>query len=263
MRLRAAANLPETIRIELNQMSERSPVANRAAQPKTTSRFTVRIGGEEHVVLVTHKRVKNLNLRVRGDGTVVASAPARTTDARIQAFLDSHAAWIERHVARKQALSEARGQAADRVPELIPLWGELVSVRELFADGTGGKNLPSSDIRGLDAASFERLLLERYRDEVARALPAVTERFEAQMGVRASRWQVRIMKTRWGSCTPRTAAIRVNARLAAYPPACLEFVVAHELCHLMEPSHNARFHALLDRFCPANRELSRLLRHPA
>ena len=123
--------------------------------------------------------------------------------------------------------------------------------------------VPSSDIRGLDAASFERLLLERYRDEVARALPAVKERFEAQMGVRASRWQVRIMKTRWGSCTPRTAAIRVNARLAAYPPACLEFVVAHELCHLMEPSHNARFHALLDRFCPANRELSRLLRHPA
>lgn len=238
-------------------------MANRAAQPKTTSRFTVRIGCAEHVVLVTRKRVKNLNLRVRGDGTVVASAPARTTDARIQAFLDSHAAWIERHVTRKQALSEASGQAADRVPELIPLWGKHVPVREVFADGAGCKGIPSGDIRELDAATFERLLLERYRDEVVRALPTVTKRLETQMGVRASRWHVRVMKTRWGSCTPRTAAIRVNARLAAYPLACLEFVVAHELCHLMEPSHNARFHALLDRFCPANRELSRLLRHAA
>lgn len=68
------------------------------------------------------------------------------------------------------------------------------------------------------------------------------------------------MKTRWGSCTPKTGAIRINARLAAYPPECLEFVVAHELVHLLEPSHNARFHALLDEFCPGNRHPAKLLR---
>lgn len=71
------------------------------------------------------------------------------------------------------------------------------------------------------------------------------------------------MRTRWGSCTPATRAVRINTRLAAYPLACLEFVVAHELTHLMEPSHNARFHALLDTWCPANRELPALLRRPA
>ena len=68
------------------------------------------------------------------------------------------------------------------------------------------------------------------------------------------------MKTRWGSCTPKTGAIRINARLAAYPSECLEFVVAHELVHLLEPSHNARFHTLLDEFCPGNRHLAKLLR---
>ena len=231
-------------------------MANRAVQPKTTSCFTVRIGGAERVVLVTRKRVKNLNLRVRGDGTVVASAPLRATDAHIQAFLESHATWIERHVARKQVLEEARGSADDGVPAHFPLWGELVATRELFGNGSGGG-------REFDRAAFDRLVLERYRTEVARALPDVAQSFERLMGVHASCWQIRVMKTRWGSCTPGTGAIRVNARLAAYPPACLEFVVAHELCHLLEPSHNARFHALLDRFCPANRELSRLLRHPA
>ena len=71
------------------------------------------------------------------------------------------------------------------------------------------------------------------------------------------------MKSRWGSCTPATRAIRINTNLAAYPPACLEFVVAHELVHLMEPSHNARFHALLDVYCPRNRETSALLRRSA
>ena len=93
-----------------------------------------------------------------------------------------------------------------------------------------------------------------------RALPDVVERMEARIGVHAARWSVRVMKTRWGSCTPKTGAIRINARLAAYPPECLEFVVAHELVHLLEPSHNARFHALLDEFCPDNRGIARRLK---
>ena len=93
-----------------------------------------------------------------------------------------------------------------------------------------------------------------------RALPDVVERMEARIGVHATRWSVRVMKTRWGSCTPKTGAIRINARLAAYPPECLEFVAAHELVHLLEPSHNARFHALLDEFCPDNRHPAKLLR---
>ena len=88
----------------------------------------------------------------------------------------------------------------------------------------------------------------------------MVERMEARIGVHATRWSVRVMKTRWGSCTPKTGAIRINARLAAYPPECLEFVVAHELVHLLEPSHNARFHTLLDEFCPGNRGIARRLK---
>ena len=71
------------------------------------------------------------------------------------------------------------------------------------------------------------------------------------------------MKTRWGSCTPGRKTIRINSQLAAYSPSCLEMVVTHELVHLLEPSHNARFHALLDTYCPSNREASRILKRPA
>ena len=246
------------------QHAGRSMVRRTQAQHQTAQRFTVQTRAAAYTVLVTRKRVKNLNLRVRGDGSVVASVPPRVSDARIQEFLDGRAHWIAEHVERRRAVCERAEDGAAAVPETVPLWGAAVPTGELFSgvprastrEAAGGTPAPNR-------ATFERLLADRYRREVERALPAVVASLEGRMGVHAARWQVRGMKTRWGSCTPGTRAIRINARLAAYPPACLEFVVAHELCHLLEPSHNARFHALLDRFCPENRALAARLRRPA
>lgn len=75
-------------------------------------------------------------------------------------------------------------------------------------------------------------------------------KWEPVMGVHASKWQIREMKTRWGSCSVKTGNIRINLHLAQKPKECLEYVVVHELCHLLEPSHNARFHSLMDYFIP-------------
>ena len=86
---------------------------------------------------------------------------------------------------------------------------------------------------------------------------------EAATGRHAAGWQLRAMSSRWGSCTPATGRIRINVRLAAYPPACLDYVVAHELTHLAEPSHDARFHELLARAYPDERAARALLRRPA
>ncbi|EEA91065.1 M48 family metallopeptidase [Collinsella stercoris] len=203
--------------------------------------LALNIDGLEIPIEVTRKRVKNLNLRVRSDGTVTLSIPLRTPSAYAQAFLDRKAAWIAERVIRAQAREPQC--LTPNMPELIPLWGSLIP-----------RNSNLTDQAALDA---------RYRVETQGALPDVSARMERRIGVQASRWSVRIMKTRWGSCTPKTGAIRINARLAAYPPECLEFVVAHELVHLLEPSHNARFHALLDEFYPENRRVSQLLKRPA
>ena len=110
-----------------------------------------------------------------------------------------------RHVDRRLA-SAAEATPADG---LIPLWGRLVPLP--------GGAAPD----------------EVYRAEVARRLPEVAARMERAVGARASGWQLRAMSTRWGSCTPGTGRIRINVRLAAYPPACLDYVVAHELTHLL------------------------------
>ena len=70
------------------------------------------------------------------------------------------------------------------------------------------------------------------------------------MGVKVEGCSVRKMKTRWGSCTPRTRRIRINTDLAKKPPECLEYVLVHEMAHLLEPSHNPRFVALMDCYLP-------------
>ncbi|MCR8907391.1 M48 family metallopeptidase [Thermophilibacter sp. ET337] len=184
-------------------------------------------------VEVERKRVRRLNLRVRADGSAHLSVPWRCPLAEAQRFLDEHETWLREHVARR---TERDAKPCDG---LIPLWGELAALP------TGS----SPD--------------ELYRAELAARLPEVAARMEAALDVRASGWQLRDMKTRWGSCTPRTGRIRVNVRLAAFPPTCLDYVVAHELTHLLEPSHDARFHELLSRAYPDEAAARAILRRPA
>ena len=70
------------------------------------------------------------------------------------------------------------------------------------------------------------------------------------MGVKVARFFVQHMKTRWGSCNPSAGSIRLNSELAKKPPECLEYIVVHEMVHLLEPTHNQRFVAIMDRFLP-------------
>ena len=219
------------------------------------------VNGLEIPVNVVRKRVKNLNLRVRADGTVTLSIPQHLPLARAQEFLERKGNWIAERV-RRNIERRPSPDFAGELPNRIPLWGKLVPRDSVQANS--GQAASDRDASGQGAPGQTTIdqaaLDELYRTEVLRALPGIVERMEARIGVHAARWSVRVMKTRWGSCTPKTGAIRINARLAAYPPECLEFVVAHELVHLLEPSHNTRFHALLDEFCPDNRGIARRLK---
>ena len=74
--------------------------------------------------------------------------------------------------------------------------------------------------------------------------------WEMKIGVAIAQFTIRKMKTRWGSCSPAAKSIRINVALIKQPPECLEYIVVHELVHLLEPSHNQRFVALMDNFLP-------------
>jgi len=95
---------------------------------------------------------------------------------------------------------------------------------------------------------------EADRRQLAALIPPLLARWEPVIGVSVTGFRVRRMKTRWGSCNIRARRISLSAALASQPPGCLEYVLVHELVHLLERGHNARFYGLLDRFLPDWRE---------
>ncbi|NCP86662.1 MAG: hypothetical protein CO094_00670 [Anaerolineae bacterium CG_4_9_14_3_um_filter_57_17] len=108
---------------------------------------------------------------------------------------------------------------------------------------------------GTDKEKREAIVSAWYRQQLKIALPPLIEKWEAVMGVKVNRVFVQRMKTKWGSCHSSKHNIRINSELAQKPPACLEYVVVHELAHLLEPSHNKVFVSLMNQFMPQWRQL--------
>ena len=110
------------------------------------------------------------------------------------------------------------------------------------------------------AADASPAEIEQWRAVVKAFVPPLIAKWEPILGVKAGKLAYRNMKSRWGSCQPATGRICINIRLALYPPECLEYVVVHELCHLLVSGHGPEFHALLDTYLPHWKEARAKLR---
>lgn len=88
------------------------------------------------------------------------------------------------------------------------------------------------------------------------------ERWQEAMGLRATRVTFKLMKSRWGSCNPATRRISINVRLCRYPAECTDYVIVHELSHLVHPDHSAAFWELVEKYIPHRRLLTKMLREP-
>ena len=100
------------------------------------------------------------------------------------------------------------------------------------------------------AATASPQEVREWRAVVEAFTPAIVEQWEPILGVKAGKLAYRKMKSRWGSCQPATGRICINVVLALYPPECLEYVVVHELCHLLTPGHGPEFRTIMDRVMP-------------
>ena len=169
-----------------------------------------------YTIEVTRKRIKNIYLRVKNtDGTLSVSAPYGMSDTEIRKFVESKSDWIERTM---QEMLVAR-QLKEQEPVLAPF--------------------------------MEREI----RLELKRQLQRLIDKWEPVMGVKSAGFTIKKMKTRWGSCNVKSHHLNFNLLLAKVPPECAEYVVVHELTHLLEPSHNARFWSLMEYYLPKSKEL--------
>jgi predicted metal-dependent hydrolase len=214
---------------------------------------TIELGGV--TVDVIRKRIKYVHLRVYPpDGSVRISAPLHMSLAAIRAFAISKLGWIERAQARlRDQERETPRRYLDR--ESHDVWGERHLLKVVEREAPPCVQIEHGTLvlqvrPGTGVAKRQAVVDRWYRDQTKGAVPALIERWETVIGVKVARLFVQKMRTRWGSCNARAGNIRLNSELAKRPRACLEYVVVHEMAHLLEPTHDRRFIALMDRLMP-------------
>jgi predicted metal-dependent hydrolase len=222
---------------------------------------------------VVFKDIRNVHLTVLPPkGRVRISAPRHMALDTVRVFALSKLAWIK--VQRENMAAQEREAPREYLErESHYVWGRRYLLRLIEVDA-----VPSVDLRhrtlllairpNADAAAKDALLARWYRDQVRLRAATLVAEWSRTLGLDAPRVHVQHMKTKWGSCSPARRSIRLNTELAKKPPGCLEYIVVHELVHLLEPTHNERFKALMRAFLPEweerRRELNRLpVRHEA
>ena len=204
---------------------------------------------------VVLKDIKNIHLSVYPPaGAVRIAAPRRTNMDTLRVFAISKLAWIKQQ--QKKLREQARQTPREHVDrETHYVWGKRYQLTLHGAEAAPTVALKHTRMvlqvrSGASAEMRQEVVAHWYREQIRTALPALLATWEARIGVRAAQVFVQKMKTKWGSCNPCSGNIRLNTDLAKKPPQCLEYIVVHELIHLLEPRHNERFTRLMDQHLP-------------
>ena len=217
----------------------------------------INIGGIS--VDVEFKDIKNVHLSVYPPtGRVRISAPARMNLDTIRLYAIAKLNWIKKQQTKLQSQErETPREYLDR--ESHYLWGKRYLLKVIEADQVPSVELKHNQmvLTVRPEAVRERkedVVAAWYREQLRIVMSPLIAKWEALISVKANRIFVQRMKTKWGSCNPRRSSIRLNSELAKKSPECLEYVIVHELVHLLEPTHNQRFVALIDKFMPQWRQ---------
>jgi predicted metal-dependent hydrolase len=214
-------------------------------------------------VHILRKPQKNMYLSVRSDGSLRVTCPPSVTDSEIDQFVASHARWILRR------RSEEITHDADAFlgsGSLLPLWGKFLPLK--ITTGRPFGVFVQNGILTLRAPENStekerRALIQSFRRaEMSRAVPPLLNRWIPVLGVSPTGWHIREMSSRWGSCSIRTGRLCFNLRLSGKAPQCLEYVVVHELCHLLVPDHSKAFWNFVAHCLPDWRQRRKLTNAP-
>jgi predicted metal-dependent hydrolase len=207
-------------------------------------------------VEVVRKDIKNLHLGVYPPrGRVRVAVPRRLDDEAVRLAIVSRLGWIRRQQEAFE-LQDRQSQREMVSGEAHYFEGRRYRLRVIERDGPADVRLAGNthiELRvrpGSDSATRERVLDQWYRRRLRERASELFARWQPRLGVTVSRWGIRRMKTRWGTCSARARGILLNLELAKKPPNCLEYIIVHELVHLLERTHNPRFLAVMDEAMP-------------
>mgnify|MGYP001170490931 CR=1 FL=1 len=203
---------------------------------------------------VVKKEIRYINLRVLPpDGKVLISAPFTTNNDIIYKFAYSKLKWIKKHKIKISKNNHKSFQYINQ--EKHYFGGRQYQLKVQEKSEPAAVQIINNEIvlqvpNGSDLETRKSILQDWYNSQLEIIIPPLIKKWESILDVSVKRFSIRNMKTRWGSCTPKTRCIRFNLELAKRAPECLEYIVVHELVHLLEASHNSKFKSLMDRFYP-------------
>jgi predicted metal-dependent hydrolase len=207
-------------------------------------------------IQIVRKPIKNLHLGVYPpNGRVRVAAPLRINDNAVRLAVVERLKWIKRQQARFESqVRESRREMVTGESHFV--FGARYRLRIIHDDRTRGvaiKNRSRLEVHvppEADLPHRELILQKWYRALLKEAAPPLLLKWKTILGTEFSDWRIRRMKTKWGACNVEAGRIWLNLELAKKPLQCLEYVIAHELAHLIERHHNDRFIAILDRHLP-------------
>jgi predicted metal-dependent hydrolase len=218
---------------------------------------TIQIG--DIAIAVTRKAVKHTHLSVHPpSGRVTIVAPESTRSEVVRAYAATKLGWI------RAQQTKLRAQARENPRQFVEreshyLWGRryLLSVREEDAKPTvrlSHRSITLTVRPGSSAEKREAIMQEWHRTLLHEIVPEIIRKWEGRLGVKVAAYFLQRMKTKWGGCNHRARTIRLNTELVKKPKDLLEYVVVHEMLHLLEPTHSERFFGLLNKHYPTWRE---------
>jgi predicted metal-dependent hydrolase len=218
---------------------------------------TIQLG--EISILLTRKPIKNVHLSVHPPtGRVTLSAPKTTRSDVARAYAISKLGWIRK---QQNKLSHQRRETPRRFIEREShyLWGRRHLLTVVHRDtkpfvSVDHKRITLTVRPGSDSTKRAQVIHEWHKSLLHRAVPLLIEKWEGRLGVEVAGYFLQRMKTKWGSCNHRSRRIRLNTELVKKPKDLLEYVILHEIAHLLAPTHSERFVAILDANYPSWRE---------
>lgn len=204
---------------------------------------------------VVKKDIKNIHLSVYPPvGRVRIAAPLRMDLAKIRVYAISKLDWVKKQQQKmRQQDRESPREYIDRESHF--LWGRRYLLKVQVVDAPPVVEVRHNTLMlrvrpGADEVKRAEVLEEWCRRELKDAIPKLLAKWERTLGVRVAHVFVQRMRTKWGSCNTGARNIRLNTELAKKPRECLEYILVHEMVHLLEPTHGASFVAMMDRYMP-------------